>query len=226
MKKLSPIATLLLILLAARPVHAEVKLASPFTSHMVLQCDQERAGLGRGRRGRSSDSGICRAESIRAGRCRRRLARRPQAHGDFSGKPDVHRLRFTDGAARSSSTTCWWAKCGWRPASRTWIFPCRKKVKYFAGVTNEEQEIAAANYPLIRMFTGDAAKAYTPQTAWAANGKFAPRKRAGIFRRRLFFRARSCSGKSKCRWASSRWRLARARRKRGFAATRWRLIQS
>jgi sialate O-acetylesterase len=42
-------------------------------------------------------------------------------------------------------------------------FSLSKKVKYFAGVINEEQEIAAANHPLIRMFTGTAAKAYTPQ---------------------------------------------------------------
>ena len=39
-----------------------------------------------------------------------------------------------------------------------------KKVKYFAGVTNEEQEIAAANHPLIRMFTGTALRAYEPQS--------------------------------------------------------------
>jgi sialate O-acetylesterase len=37
------------------------------------------------------------------------------------------------------------------------------KAKYFAGVTNAEQEIAAANYPLIRMFIGNACKAYKPQ---------------------------------------------------------------
>ena len=42
-------------------------------------------------------------------------------------------------------------------------FSMSKKVKYFAGVTDEEKEIAAANYPLIRMFTGKAAKAYAPQ---------------------------------------------------------------
>jgi sialate O-acetylesterase len=42
-------------------------------------------------------------------------------------------------------------------------FSMSKAVKYFAGVTNEEQEIAAANYPLIRMFVGNACKAYTPQ---------------------------------------------------------------
>ena len=42
-------------------------------------------------------------------------------------------------------------------------FVISKKVKSFAGVENEEQEIAAANHPLIRMFTGKSAKAYTPQ---------------------------------------------------------------
>jgi sialate O-acetylesterase len=42
-------------------------------------------------------------------------------------------------------------------------FTVSKKVKYFAGAANEEQEIAAAHYPLIRMFTGQAAKAYEPQ---------------------------------------------------------------
>ena len=42
-------------------------------------------------------------------------------------------------------------------------FSVSKKVKYFAGIANEEQEIAAANYPLIRMFTGQASKAYATQ---------------------------------------------------------------
>jgi sialate O-acetylesterase len=41
-------------------------------------------------------------------------------------------------------------------------FTISKKVKSFAGVTNEEQEIAAADYPRIRMFTVAAAKVYEP----------------------------------------------------------------
>ncbi|MBC7783779.1 MAG: sialate O-acetylesterase [Burkholderiales bacterium] len=36
---------------------------------------------------------------------------------------------------------------------------------YFAGVDNEAAEIAAANYPKIRMFTGQTSKKYTPQTS-------------------------------------------------------------
>jgi sialate O-acetylesterase len=44
-------------------------------------------------------------------------------------------------------------------------FSVSQKVKYFAGVANEAEEIAAANYPLIRVFTGAADKAYAPQAA-------------------------------------------------------------
>ncbi|GAC1669648.1 MAG: sialate O-acetylesterase [Candidatus Acidiferrum sp.] len=43
-------------------------------------------------------------------------------------------------------------------------FTVSKKAASYAGVINEEQEIAAANYPKIRMFTVKAAKTYEPQT--------------------------------------------------------------
>lgn len=36
---------------------------------------------------------------------------------------------------------------------------------YFAGVINEAAEVAAANYPTTRMFTGGWAKSYEPKTA-------------------------------------------------------------
>jgi sialate O-acetylesterase len=42
-------------------------------------------------------------------------------------------------------------------------FTVSKKPKPWAGIANEDQEIAAANYPLIRMFTGQASKAYATQ---------------------------------------------------------------
>jgi len=43
-------------------------------------------------------------------------------------------------------------------------FTVSKKRAPYAGLVNEEQEIAAANYPLVRMFTGKPAKTYEPQT--------------------------------------------------------------
>jgi sialate O-acetylesterase len=44
-------------------------------------------------------------------------------------------------------------------------FTVSKKVAGFAGLINEEQEIAAANYPKLRMFTGKEAKTYQPQAS-------------------------------------------------------------
>jgi sialate O-acetylesterase len=38
---------------------------------------------------------------------------------------------------------------------------------YFAGVNHEAEEVAAANYPLIRMFTGEWSRTYEPQTGVA-----------------------------------------------------------
>jgi sialate O-acetylesterase len=43
-------------------------------------------------------------------------------------------------------------------------FPVSKSKGSYAGLINEQQEIAAANYPQIRMFTPKPAKAYEPQT--------------------------------------------------------------
>ena len=43
-------------------------------------------------------------------------------------------------------------------------FSVSQKVKYFAGVRNEDAEIAAAHFPQIRMFIGPARKSRDPQT--------------------------------------------------------------
>ena len=43
-------------------------------------------------------------------------------------------------------------------------FPVSKQHAPYAGLLNEEQEIAAANYPQIRMFTGKPSKSYDPQS--------------------------------------------------------------
>ena len=131
------------------------------------------------------------------------------ANGALTFKPmeasaesrDVHRHRLENRATHQAATTCWSAKCGSRPGSRTWSFPWRKRSKLLAGVRNEEQEIAAANYPLIRMFTGTchqglhAASNRSP-AQWLV---CAPEHGAGIFRRRLFLRAQSAEGTQRAR---------------------------
>jgi len=42
-------------------------------------------------------------------------------------------------------------------------FTVSKKAAYYAGMLDEEREIAAANYPTIRMFTVKEKKSYTPK---------------------------------------------------------------
>jgi sialate O-acetylesterase len=69
-------------------------------------------------------------------------------------------------------------------------FSMSKKVKSFAGVANEEQEIAVANYPLIRMFTGVAAKTYTPQTSVSGEWKICTPETAPAFSAVGYFFAR------------------------------------
>jgi sialate O-acetylesterase len=56
-----------------------------------------------------------------------------------------------------------------------------KKVKYFAGVTNEDAEISAANCPTIRMFIGDAQKLYTPTNHVAGEWKVCTPENAPAF---------------------------------------------
>jgi sialate O-acetylesterase len=61
------------------------------------------------------------------------------------------------------------------------VFTVSKKSNPWAGMLDEQGEIAAANYPRIRMFTGDATKAYEPQTDIAGEWKVCSPETAGDF---------------------------------------------
>ncbi len=149
----------LFVLCLAAPLAAEVKLASPFTDHMVLQREMPVPVWG------WADPGE-RVTVTFAG----------QTQTGPTGTDGKWRVSLTALAASAESrdfTVTGKNKITLRDVlvGEVWLgsgqsnmdFTVSKKVKYFAGVDQEEQEIAAANYPLIRMFTGDAAKAYTPQ---------------------------------------------------------------
>jgi sialate O-acetylesterase len=69
-------------------------------------------------------------------------------------------------------------------------FTLSKKVKRFAGVTNEEQEIAAANFPLIRMFTGESVRTNAPQSRVAGEWKVCTPETAPAFSAVGYFFAR------------------------------------
>ena len=157
-------AILSALLLTASPLLAEVRLASPFTDHMVLQRDMKVPVWGTAEPG----------EKITVEFAGQKISTKAGADGTWSVKlkpmkasAEPRKLLVRGENLKSEITDL---KCSDVLVGEVWLasgqsnmdFSMSKKVKYFAGVANEEQEIAAANYPLIRTFTGNAQKTYTP----------------------------------------------------------------
>src|ERR1035437_2913783 len=143
---------------------AEVKLASPFTSHMVLQREMKVPVWGTAAPSEKVTVEFAgQKKSIVAaadGKWRVTLnAMKASLEGrtlTVTGSHTGQLIQLDDVLVGEV-----WLASG----QSNMDFSVSKKVKYFAGVTNEEQEIAAANYPLIRMFTGKSAKTDEPQSS-------------------------------------------------------------
>jgi len=159
--QLRHLLSLLAVLFLAISAQATVELASPFTSHMVLQCDAKVPVWGWAAPG----------ETVTVEFAGQKVT--TQAGTDGLWRVDLAPLTAS---AESRVFTVTGSQTA-QPialddvlAGEVWLasgqsnmdFSVSKKIKYFAGVTNEEAEIAAANYPLIRMFTGAFAKTYAP----------------------------------------------------------------
>lgn len=152
--------TLLFLALALiTALRAEVKLASPFADHMVLQREMPVPVWG------WADPG----EKVTVSFAGKKTSATAGADGKW-----MMRLEALEASAESRD----FIVSGKNTLAlkdvlvgEVWLgsgqsnmdFVISRKRQYFAGVIEEEKEIAAANYPLIRMFTGKAAKAYTPQ---------------------------------------------------------------
>ena len=189
--RLKPIAAALLLAALIPCSHAEVKLASPFTDHMVLQRDAKVPIWG------TADAG----ETVTVEFVGQIKSATADANGKWLVKLDPlpasaePRQLLVRGNRQSAIENL---KCDDVLVGEVWLasgqsnmdFTMSKKVKYFAGVANEEQEIAAANYPLIRMFTGEAAKAYTPQNRVAGEWKVCSPETAPAFSAVGYFFAR------------------------------------
>jgi sialate O-acetylesterase len=156
-------ATLFLCAVALAPcARAEVRLASPFTTHMVLQRDMKVPVWG------TADPG----ETVTVQFAGQKVSATADAGGNWRVELEPMKV-----SAESRSLIVTGSDTAQPIAlddvlvGEVWLasgqsnmdFSMSKKVKYFAGVANEEQEIAAANHPLLRMFTGAACKAYTPE---------------------------------------------------------------
>lgn len=148
-----------LVLICSR-AQAELQLASPFTDHMVLQREQAVPVWGRG------DAGST-VEVRFGGQSKNAVV---GADGKWSLKLDPltaskegRALQVTQGAAVLNLTDVLVGEVWLCSGQSNMEFSLSKSVKSWAGVINEEAEIAAANYPHIRMFTGAGIRAETPQ---------------------------------------------------------------
>jgi sialate O-acetylesterase len=182
-------ASCLMLLLSARPLLAEITLASPFTSHMVLQCDRNVPVWG------TADAG----EKITVAFAGQNLSATADANGQWRVELQPMQVSaegktFTVTGSRTTQPILLddvlvgevWLASG----QSNMDFSMSKKVKYFAGVTNEEAEIAAANYPLIRMFIGNSQKTYAPTNRIAGEWKICTPENAPAFSAVGYFFAR------------------------------------
>ncbi len=145
-------------------VRAEVTLASPFTDHLVLQRDLPVPVWGRAEPGE-------RVTVSFAGQ-----KRRTKAGADGAWRVELKPLKASSEGRElvvTGSKTAEPIKLADVLVGEVWLcsgqsnmdFTVAKTEKYyFAGVLNEAEEVAAANHPRIRMFTGQWKKSYEPET--------------------------------------------------------------
>ena len=145
----------LALLAVTSPLLAEVKLGSPFTSHMVLQREMPVPIWGTAAPGEAVIVKF-------AGQKKTTVA-------GADGKWRVT-LDALDASTEGRSFVVFGALTAtplqlddvlvgevWLASGQSnMVFPISKAHAPFAGLTNEAEEIAAANHPLVRMFTGKA----------------------------------------------------------------------
>ncbi|WP_438482513.1 sialate O-acetylesterase [Oleiharenicola lentus] len=174
----------------AAALTAAVQLASPFTDHMVLQRDLPVPVWGR------ADVG----EKVTVEFDGQKLTATTNADGKW--RIDLRKLKTSatgrefkvSGSATPTPLVLKDVLVGevWLASGQSnMVFTLSKSRYRWAGVVDEEKEIAAANYPLIRMFTAAEQKSYTPQErvegkwevctpentpAWSAVGYFFARE--------------------------------------------------
>ncbi len=142
---------------------ADVKLPAHFSDHMVLQRDMKAPVWGQ------ADPG----EGVTV----EFAGQKKKAKADADGKWRVY-LAPMSASAKSRTMTVTGANKNQKVkfedvlVGEVWLcsgqsnmdFTVAKTEKYyFAGVINEATEVAAANYPLIRRFTGDWTRSYEPK---------------------------------------------------------------
>ncbi len=187
------------LLLAFLPLVAEaaVQLASPFTDHMVLQRELPVPIWGAAEAGETVTVQFAgQKKSTTADSAGRwRIDLEPLA---ASAAP--RDLLVTSAALGSQPTNL---RVSDVLVGEVWLasgqsnmdFTVSKSVKPWAGVINETEEIAAAHHPLVRMFTGEAQKAYGPQAKVAGAWKVCSPETVPAFSAVAYFFARDLQRK-------------------------------
>jgi sialate O-acetylesterase len=149
------------VVLCAAPLHADVKLASPFGSHMVLQREMKVPVWG------TADAG----EDVTVEFAGQK--KNAKAGNDGAWRTDLDPLTASadgktltvTGSKTSAPLTLDDVLVGevWLASGQSnMVFPVEASGPYH-GLINYEGEIAAAKYPQIRLFTARDTKSYTPQ---------------------------------------------------------------
>lgn len=161
------------LLLNAGQARAEVKLPPHFSDHMVLQRDTRVPVWGTAAPGEGVAVKF-------AGQTKQTTAGpdgRWRVYLDSSKTSAESRIMTVVGSAKTEEVRFADVLVGevWLCSGQSNMdFTVAKTEKYyFAGVTNEAAEVAAANYPLIRMFTGKWTLKYEPQAEVAGAWKVA-----------------------------------------------------
>jgi len=178
-----------IVVLAGSRARAEVKLASPFTSHMVLQCDVKVPVWG------SAEP----YETVTIEFAGQKKSTTAGTHGRWRVDLEPMKASAESRTFRvAGSKTATPIELGDVLVGEVWLasgqsnmeFSMSKKVKSFAGVKNEEEEIAAANYPTIRMFTGVGTKTFAPAARVGGEWKICNPENAPAFSAVGYFFAR------------------------------------
>jgi len=162
MNPLRPLAVLAALTAGSLPVFAAIKLASPFTDHMVLQREEPVPVWGTCSTAGEPITVRFNGQAVTTtadadGRWKIQLAPMP------AGGPYEMAVEETDDRVRLTDILIGevWLASG---QSNMDFTVARTPKYYFAGVNDEAAEVAAANYPQIRMFTGEWTRSYDPRT--------------------------------------------------------------
>ena len=152
-------ALMVVSVLLTSVARADVKLASPFTDHMVLQQSMRVPVWG------TADP----EELVTVEFAGQSITATADKDGKWMLRLSELKASAEPGeltAAGKNRVTCKDVLIGevWLASGQSnMVFPVSKARAAYAGLLNEAEEIAAANYPNIRMFTARDTKSYEPQ---------------------------------------------------------------